>query len=221
MRKARHKKAAMNTAKNLGRSAKKVGSAWSSLFASKTLVALLKVFITSPEKSFYQNELASMTGAGRYTVQRELLRLEQAGLITTVRRGNRVYYSADRSHPAFEDLKRMFLKTVSLGDALRAGLSPLATKVRVAFVYGSYASGLEKARSDIDLMIVGDLGPREASDVLGPLGRELGVEFNPVVYPVNEFKAKVKEGHHFVMEVLKGPKIFLIGDEGEIRELIG
>jgi len=221
MKKTLHSKVALKTAKNLGRSAKILGSPWSALFASDALVALLKVFITSPDQSFYQNELAAVTRAGRYTVQRELLRLEKAGLVTSARRGNRVYYNADRSHPAFEDLKRMFLKTVSLGDALRAGLSPVAAKVRAAFIYGSYASGLEKAGSDIDLMIVGDLTPRETASVLGPLGRQLGVEFNPVVYPVREFKALVKQKHHFVTGVLKGPKIFLIGGEDDVKGLAG
>jgi len=47
----------------------------------------------------------------------------------------------------------------------------------------------------------------------------LGREFNPVVYPLEEFKKKARENHHFITEVIKGPKIWLIGNEDELAKL--
>jgi predicted nucleotidyltransferase len=93
--------------------------------------------------------------------------------------------------------------------------------VRVAFIYGSLARGEETAGSDIDLLLVGDLTLREASAVLGPVGRDLGREFNATVYPPEEFKTKAKEGHPFISEVLRGEKIFLIGDEIDLKGIAG
>lgn len=194
---------------------------WSQLFASETLVALLRVFLMRADDSFYQRELADASGARLYLVQRELGRLERAGLIAKTPRGNRVYYQANRNHPAFEDLKRAFLKTVALGDALRSALAPLADRMRVAFVYGSYTVGQETSESDVDLFLVGDLSSREAAAVLGPIGRDLGRELNTAVYSQTEFGEKVRDGHHFITEVLKGPKVFLIGGERELAELVG
>ena len=197
------------------------GNGLAQLFASETLVALLRVFLLRADDSFYQRELADASGARLYLVQRELGRLERAGLITKAPRGNRVYYQANRGHPAFEDLKRVFLKTIALGEALRSAVSPLSDRVRVAFIYGSYASGQETAESDLDLFLIGELSSREAAAVLGPVGRELGRELNTAVYPPTEFRRKAREGHHFVTEVLRGPKVFLIGDEHELAELAG
>ncbi len=194
---------------------------WARLFASETLVALLEVFLTRPDESFYQKELADAVRARLYLVQRELARLEKTELISKVRRGNRVYYRANRAHPVFEELKRAFLKTVALGDALRATLAPLVHRVRVAFVYGSYASGGETAESDVDLFLVGELSSREAADVLGPVSRELGRELNTAVYSPAEFRRKAQEGHHFITEVLRAPKVYLIGDERELTDLVG
>jgi len=194
---------------------------WVDLFASRTLVVLLTRFLMRPDESFYQQELAKAVGARLYLVQRELARLERASLITKTPRGNRVYYRANRNHPAFEDLKRAFLKTVALGDALRAALAPLADRVRVAFVYGSYAAGQETVGSDVDLFMVGDLSSREAASVLGPVGRELARELNTAVYSLAEFARKAQAGHHFIKEVLGGPKVFVVGDEDELGELVG
>jgi len=122
-------------------------------------------------------------------------------------------------HPAFEDLKRVFLKTVALGDVLREALAPLADKVKLAFIFGSLAQGRETAQSDIDLFLVGELSLRQTTKLLSSVVSELGREFNPVVYPPGEFKKKARENHHFITEVIKGPKIWLIGNEEELAKL--
>ncbi len=218
----RQKYAVEKTTKSFGRLTKSIGNGgWAGLFASGTLARLLMTFVTHPETVFYQKELADGAGTGLYAVQRELVRLEKAGLVLRAPRGNRVYYRANRSHPAFEDLKRVILKTMGLGEALRTALAPLANRVQVAFIYGSLARGKETAGSDIDVLLVGDLTLREASAVLGPAGRDLGREFNATVYPPEEFRTKAREGHHFISAVLKGRKIYLIGDEIDLKEIAG
>lgn len=112
--------------KGIGRTTKEFGSSgWERLFASPTLARLLTTFLIHPDTTFYQRELIRAAGTGLYTVQRVLARLEGAGLAVKAPRGNRVYYRANRDHPAFQDLKRAILKTFGLGDALRAALAPL------------------------------------------------------------------------------------------------
>jgi predicted nucleotidyltransferase len=194
-------------------------SPFARLFASETLVSVLKLFLLNPERSYYQAQVAAITGARLYPVQRELARLERAGLVVREPSGNRVYYRANRHHPAFEDLKRAFLKTVLLGDALRAALAPLAGKVQVAFIYGSYARGEEREHSDVDLFIVGDVTDDELSHVLWEAQTELGRELNDVVFPVAEFREKAQAGHYFIADVLENPKLFLVGDEDELARL--
>ncbi len=49
------------------------------------------------------------------------------------------------------------MKTVGLVEVLSAALVPYGSKIVLAFVYGSVAQGTYTAKSDIDLMIVGDL----------------------------------------------------------------
>ena len=105
--------------KKTGQSTNSVGaSPWAGLFASRTLASLLKVLLVHSHTAFYQRELVRAVDARLYTVQRELKRLERAALVTRTRRGNRVYYRADHGHPAFQDLQRVFLKTIALGDDL-------------------------------------------------------------------------------------------------------
>jgi predicted nucleotidyltransferase len=189
------------------------------LFPNPALVKVLSLFLLHPEKEFYQRDIAETTGNALLQVQRALKRIEHAGLVTKTKRGNMLYYRADRMHPAFEDLKRVFLKTVALGDVLREALSPLTEKVKLAFIFGSLAQGKETAQSDIDLFLVGELSLRELTKVLAPVFSELGREVNPVIYHLEEFLEKAGGKHHFINEVIRGPKIWLIGNEDELAKM--
>jgi hypothetical protein len=81
------------------------------------------------------------------------------------------------------------------------------------------ARSTDDRRSDIDLMVVGRISFGDVVSLLGPAEQKLAREVNPVVYPVAEFKRKVKEDHHFVKTVLEDDKIFVTGDEDELRRL--
>lgn len=191
------------------------------LFPNPTILHVLSVLLLHPGREFYQRELAELSGGTLLQVQRAIRRIEAAGLVSAVRRGNRVYYSAERQHPVFEDLKRIALKTVGLGDALREALEKYRDKIQVAFVFGSFATGAETATSDVDLLLVGELTSRRASRVLGPVGRELGREFNPVIFPAREFRQKAKRGNRFIRELIESPKIWLIGTQDDLETLVG
>jgi predicted nucleotidyltransferase len=191
------------------------------LFPSPAVLHVLSLLLLRPDREFYQSELAELSGSTLLQVQRAIHRIEEAGLVSATRRGNRVYYSAARRHPVFEELKRIALKTVGLGDSLRRALTPHRDNVHIAFVFGSFASGTETAESDVDVLIVGDLTSRQTSRALGPVGRELGREFNPVVFPAKEFRQKARRGNRFIEELLASPKVWLIGTQDDLEALIG
>ncbi|MCD6399365.1 hypothetical protein J7L85_01080 [candidate division WOR-3 bacterium] len=41
-----------------------------------------------------------------------------------------------------------------------------------------------------------------------------------IVYPPEEFRFKLAGDHHFLKQVLEGPKFFLIEDEYELTKLV-
>src|SRR5688500_8594075 len=123
---------------------------------SKTQQRVLGVLFGRPDQSFFANEIVRLAGGGFGAVHRELAALEAAGLVTASRIGNQKHYQANRQAPIFEELRGIVTKTVGVADVLRAALAPLKPRIRAAFVYGSIAKGTDTAKSDIDLMVVGD-----------------------------------------------------------------
>jgi predicted nucleotidyltransferase len=106
-------------------------------------------------------------------------------------------------------------------DVLRASLATLLSQRRVelAFVYGSVASGKKTARSDVDLLVVGDVSLTQLIPALRAAEARLGREVNSTVYPVKEFRDKVKRAAPFLKCVLTGPKLFVAGDDRVLGRL--
>jgi len=79
--------------------------------------------------------------------------------------------------PSPEDLKRIFFKTESIGRFIRDNLEEVGN-IRFALIYGSFAKGEEAERSDIDLLIVGDVNERRMLDIMEKIEERTGREIN-------------------------------------------
>jgi len=189
------------------------------LLFGDTRRAILALLYGHAEEQFYLRDLVRRTETGLGAAQRELKQLSDAGLVLRVRRGNQVYYQANSANPIFPELKGILTKTAGIRDVIQQALQPVADRVQVAFIFGSVAKGADKASSDIDILVIGDVGFGELVSSLNMVETKLGREINPTVYPSSEYGAKLKEKNHFLTTVLRQKKIFVIGDEHELRRL--
>lgn len=172
-----------------------------------------------PGEAYYLRQIVRYAGAGQGAVQRELGVLTRAGLLRRTVQGRQVYFQANRESPIFPELQALFLKTAGVADVLREALAPLADRVAVAFVFGSAARGQLRAASDIDLLVVGDVPFEGVANALAEAQKRLGRDVNPTVYPPDEFRAKIRAGHHFLTAVLREPRVFVIGGPDELGGL--
>ena len=175
----------------------------------------------NPADRRYLREVASLTHQPLRAAQRELARLEGSGLLTAATEGNRKYYQANRQSPIFPEIKALLVKTVGLGDLFRQHLQDKRDSIQLAFLFGSYARGTESSVSDIDLMVIGGITGRELARLLAPVRATSGREVNTVCLTPAEFRASARQGSSFLTEILRGPKIFLIGGEHDLRGLAG
>ena len=173
------------------------------------------------DESFYLRQIVRMTGGGLGPVQRELKQLTDTGIIRRSMQGHQVYFQANPDSPIFNELKSLITKTAGVAGTLQSALAPIADRTSIALVYGSIARGEENQHSDVDLLLVGDTSFSEVVKALRSAQETLGREINPTIYPVDEFRSRIAEGHYFIRDILDGPKIFVIGDEDELKRLAG
>lgn len=178
---------------------------------------VLGVLFANPSRSFYANEIIALARSGTGAVQRELARLEAAGLVSATRVGKQKHYQANARAPVYKELRALVLKTSGLAEVMRTALKPLSRKIQAAFVYGSIAKGQDTAASDIDLMVVSEgLTYADLFNSLEKASTRLGRKIAPTIYGPKDLAKRARQDSVFVTRVLAQPKIWLIGDEHDL-----
>jgi predicted nucleotidyltransferase len=189
----------------------------SALFSNVQQRVLALIF-GRPERSFYMSEIMRTVRSGTGAVERELSRLERSGLVSVERIGNQKHYRANRQSPIFDELQSIVLKTVGLVEPLRQSLKPYADKIKTAFVYGSVARGADTARSDIDVMVIGeDLTYPDLYDGLQKAENALRRQVNPNFLSPKDWQRKLAQKNPFVTKVSEQSKIFIFGSEHDLH----
>jgi predicted nucleotidyltransferase len=179
---------------------------------------ILALLLLRPDESFYVREIGRLAGVPAGSLHRELKLLSDAGLLRRSAAGNQVRYQVDRTCPIHEELAGIFRKTAGLADVLREALTPIAGKIRLAFIFGSVAQGKERATSDVDVLVVGSVSFAAVVAALSRASERLRREVNPVVMTQAAFEAKRASRDRFVARVVREPKIVLLGDASEFAE---
>jgi predicted nucleotidyltransferase len=182
---------------------------------------VLGLLLLHPQQTFHVREIARRTETNAGTLHKELARLAQAGLLTREQVGNQVRYGANRQCPIFEELAGILRKTSGLADVIRDAIAGLAERITVGLIFGSVARGEERPGSDVDVLLVGDLGFAEAVKAVHAAQERIGREINPVVMSPGEFRRKFLGEDGFLRDVLARDKLFLKGGEDELGKLVG
>lgn len=187
----------------------------------KTRQSILAATYGESRRWWYMRELARHLQLTPSSLQRELASLVRGGILHQRREGKHVYFQAATESPIFEELQGLILKTVGLADVVRDVLRPLAGRIQWAFIYGSVARSEERSISDVDLMVIGQVGLADVSSPLRKAERRINRPVNPTTYTADEFAAKLKSDNHFIGTVLRSKRLFILGDPGEFASTFG
>jgi predicted nucleotidyltransferase len=174
-------------------------------------VKVLAFLLLNASEEYHLREIARRAGVPLQAAQRELEMLEGIALIERQRRGRQVFVSVQTTHPLFEDLRSLLLKSEGLAVPLREALEVI-DGVEVAAVYGSVASGTDTGRSDIDLLVVGSPNELALHDAISTLEEVLGRPVNYTLLTRKELRTRLRRKDPFLTRVLAGDSIPVIGD---------
>jgi len=173
---------------------------------------LFRWLFGQPERSYHLSELRRLTELGSASLQRELNRLTDAGLILSERVGNLRRFQANPQSPVYQELVALTRKSLGAAPLLQEALQPIADQLEIAYLYGSVARQTDTANSDIDLMLVGEnLSLNEILTLLLPLENQLGRKISPNCYTPLEYSKRLGEPDSFINRVLAQPILPLIG----------
>jgi predicted nucleotidyltransferase len=187
------------------------------ILSSKVRAEIFRLLFGLNQKELHVRELERQTERAIPTIRQELKKLARLDLVRARRDGNRLYYQANVQHPLYTEIRSMVLKTSGLIEVLRDVLDN--DHIRTAFVFGSIARGEAGAESDVDIMVIGDVGLRKITGMLSGIAESIGREVNPHVMTMKEFKKRKEAGEHFLKRVMKSPKLFIHGNEDDLKAM--
>lgn len=183
----------------------------SALFTSSQSQVLGWIF-GHPEREFHFSELLRLTQLSSASLQRELNRLSESGIVNSKRLGNLRIFKANQKSPVYQELHSLVKKTLGIDHEISIALTPLHQHLEHALIYGSVAKNTDTASSDIDLMLVGkDLRLSKILDLLTPVESKIGRKINTTCYTPKEFESRRAERTSFVNKVLALPTIVVYG----------
>jgi len=191
----------------------------SEILSSKIRAEIFYLLFGIADNELHMREVERRSGHAIGTIQTEFKKLLRLDLVKKRRDGNRLYYRANKDHPLYPDIHSLVVKTIGLTDIFRK-VFERQPDIQIAFIFGSIANHSEKAGSDLDLMVMGNLGLRQISKMLSGLPDQIGREINPHVLSIEEFRKRKSNNDHFITHVMKTPKIMIIGNKDEFEAMV-
>lgn len=185
---------------------------FSDLITSKSRTRLLSVFLSTPSEMYHVRELVRRTDDEINAVRRELAYLEKKGILTREPRANRVYYFLDKSYPYYYDLLRIGSKSIGLGADILKNRVKLG-KIKYAMFSGRFLRKMKEQPDEVDLLIVGNVVLPELALLVREEEKRLNTEINYTVMTEEEFSFRKKKRDPFIITILSGSRVMLLGDE--------
>lgn len=175
------------------------------LFGSKTRAKLLKLFFSNPEKSFYVREMTRVIDEQINSVRRELLNLENIGIIKNETFDNKIYYSANAKHPFTKPLTDMFSKKISSTESKEIKDTTWEEYSRPVknYLKGLVVTNRLPGQDGIDLLIVGNDRTKKLTRWAEVIEKKLGKPINYVIMSVDDYTYRKNVRDRFLREIFE------------------
>jgi len=186
------------------------------IITSKVRIKILELFFANLEEMYHVRGIVRETKEEINAIRRELERLEKAGILKKEPRGNRLYYWLRKDYPFFGDLLSMAAKTTGLGAALIENRKRIG-KISSIMFSGRFVRRKGRKREDeVDILVVGEVVLPELANLIRVEESKRGKEINYTVMSREEFDFRKKRRDPFLLEILSGSRVMIIGDEEDL-----
>jgi DNA-binding transcriptional ArsR family regulator len=184
---------------------------------SRVRVKMLELFYTHQDEMFYVREITRSIKEEINAVRRELDRMLGAGILKSEQRGNRLYYFLNKRYAFFQELQQMVIKSSGLAKKMRRMTRKLGTVTFIMFS-GKFVSRKKPRQGEVDILVVGDILLTELSLLIKEEEQRIGREINYAVFTDQEFEFRKTRRDPFIMDVLYGSRVMVVGNEDEFVE---
>jgi predicted nucleotidyltransferase len=175
----------------------------------------LDLLVSGAGRELHTREIARRIKADPHSTQLALDHLLRAGALTSKRLGNLRLWSVDPTSDRVASIRDLLRRESQVAQILSRELKKMGD-VRVALIFGSFASGLDAIGSDIDVFLVGDVDWNRLARLSGEVSDHVRREINFVAWSEAELRNPRPGQRKLLRSILSHPRIMLKGDESEL-----
>lgn len=200
------------------------------LFGSKTRVKLLKLFMGSPNRSFYVREITRKIEEQINSVRRELANLLSLGIITSDSTNNKLYYEVNQKSEHYDALRMLFtgkkpaaqkaidtdvkkpvkseksqiVSTITEKPTSTSGFVDADIWAKVGNISGLLYSGVftRDSSAPIDVMVIGDVTQSRVETAVAELEKEQHGELRYAIMEIDEWTYRRQVKDKFYVQVM-------------------
>ena len=186
---------------------------------NNTDLKVLSLFTKGYDKEYYIREVEKLLDVSSRTAFVTLAKLEKKGILESQTKGNIKIYAIRKSTLSREFLllteqykKIQFLEENHL---IKEVLEKADEYMQgMVLIFGSYAKGIQKDDSDLDLFIVGTVDEDRIKDI----GNKYGIDINIKSYPMKIFEEEIHDD--ILLKEIAGNHILMKDAEGFVRRVV-
>ncbi len=181
---------------------------------SRVRVKMMTLFFADPNEMYYVRQITRKTNEEINAVRRELDKMLGYGLLRSEQRGNRLYYYLNKRYFYFQELQQMVIKSTGLGKKIIKLRRKLGTLELVMFS-GRFVHRLAPRQNEVDVLVIGEVVLAELEALIKQEEARLGREIRVAVFDKKEFDFRKTRRDPFIMDVLYGSRVMIVGSEEE------
>lgn len=186
------------------------------IIISRVRVKILTLFLSHPGTIFHVRDIVRKVSEEINAVRRELAHMEKAGMVTKEQRANRLFYSFRKDYPLYYELLELIGKTNGFGADILKQKARLG-KLKFVMLSGRYLRGVtKKSPTDVDVLVVGTVVLPELAQLVKAEEVRREREINYTVMTEEEFLFRKRRRDPFVLGILEGSRVMIVGDEEEL-----
>lgn len=181
------------------------------ILISRVRIRILEKYLLNPKISFHVRGLVRELNEEINAVRRELINLEEAGILKSKKDKNMVVYTIDNSSPYIHDLRTIFFKNSKLGTKIIDRVKTL-DGLNALVITGSFLTGKHSSDADVDMLFLGNARVKDVKDVVGELEKDLEREIRASVMKQEDFEFAKKKKDPVITNLLEQKLIQVHGD---------
>jgi DNA-binding transcriptional ArsR family regulator len=184
------------------------------IFGSKTRAKLLRLFLERPSDLFYVRNLSRLIKEHLNSVRRELANLENMGLLVSLERDGKKYYSVDTAFPIFNELRSLILKSHLLVERLIVKKLQRLDGIKYLALTGKFVDDLALPT---DMLIIGRVSKDNLSKFIKEIEKGYDRDLRYTYLTMAEFQDRKAMTDKFLYSILQGKKIVLLDHLPEVK----